>query len=72
MLGTTGDPNYYGQLEIADGTAATDTWNDQNDTNCVLVEALPADTQIEVTYVHATDSGTAAGKGYAYAEVEWY
>jgi len=29
-------------------------------------------TQIEVTYVQATDSGTAAGKGYAYAEVEWY
>ena len=72
LIGTASDPNYYGQLEIADATAATDTWNNQNDTNCVIVEALPADTQIEVTYVQATDSGTAAGKGYAYAEVEWY
>ena len=31
LVGTTADPNYYGQLEIADGTAATDTYNDQDD-----------------------------------------
>ena len=72
LIGTTGDPNYYGQLEVADGTAAGDVFNNQDDTDCVIIEALPADTQIEVTFVQATDSGTAAGKGYAYAEVEWY
>ena len=72
LIGTSSDPNYYGQLEITDATAATDTFNDQDDSNCVIIEALPADTQIEVTYVQCVDSGTAAGKGYAYAEVEWY
>ena len=72
LIGTTSDPNYYGQLEVADGTAAGDVFNNQDDTNCVIIEALPADTQIEVTYVQATDSGTAAGKGNAYVEVEWY
>jgi len=72
LVGTTADPNYYGQLEIAEATAATNTFNNQDDSNCVLVEALPADTQIEVTFVQCVDAGTAAGKGNAYVEVEWY
>jgi len=72
LIGTTADPNYYGQLEIADTSAATNVYNDQDDSNCVLIEALPADTQIEVTYVQCVDSGTAAGKGNAYVEVSWY
>ena len=72
LIGTTADPNYYGQLEITDAIAATEVFNDQDDSNCVLVEALPADTQIEVTYVQCVDSGTAAGKGNAYVEVSWY
>ena len=72
LIGTTADPNYYGQLEITDTTAATDTFNEQNDSNAVIIEALAADTQIEVTYVQWVDSGTGAGKGNAYVEVEWY
>ena len=71
-IGTASDDDYYGKLNIAEATAATDTFNDQDDTNAVLVEALPADTQIEVTYVQCVDAGTAAGKGNAYVEVEWY
>tara|TARA_R110002012_G_scaffold108854_5_gene251843 strand:- start:5157 stop:5552 length:396 start_codon:yes stop_codon:yes gene_type:complete len=72
LIGTSADPNYYGQLEVADETALTDTFNNQNDSNAVLIEALPADTQIEVTYVQCVDTGTAAGKGNAYVEVEWF
>ena len=72
LVGTSADPNYYGQLEIADGTAAGDVFNNQDDTNCVLVEALPADTQIEVTFVTVDDSGTDAGKGQVYFETFWY
>ena len=72
LIGTTADPNYYGQLEVTDGTAATETWNNQDDTNCVLVEALPADTQIEVTYVGTTDTGTNTGIAFNYIETFWY
>jgi len=72
LVGTTADPNYYAQLEIADGTATTDDFNNQDDSNVILVEALPADTQIEVTFVQCVDSGTAAGKGYPYFETFWY
>ena len=72
LIGTSADPNYYGQLEITDAEAATEVFNNQDDTNCVIIEALASDTQIEVTYVQCVDSGTAAGKGNAYVEVEWY
>ena len=72
LVGTTADPNYYGQLEIADGTAATDTYNDQDDSDCVIIEALAADTQIEVTFVGVNDAGTDTGQGFVYFETFWY
>ena len=72
LVGTTADPNYYGQLEIADGTAATDTFTAQDDTNAVIIEALPADTQIEVTYVGVSDTATTTGIGFSYIETFWY
>ena len=72
LVGTAADPNAYGQLEIADGTANTDTFNNIDDTDCVISQSLPADTQVEVTFVQCVDSGTAAGKGRAYVEVDWY
>ena len=72
LVGTTADPNAYCQLEIADATAATDTFNVQNDSDAIISEAIAADTQIEVTFIQCVDSGTAAGKGYPYVTVEWY
>ena len=72
LVGTTADPNYYGQLEVTDGTAATETWNNQDDTNAVLVQALPADTQIEVTYIGVSDTGTTTGIAFSYFETFWY
>ena len=72
QVGTTGDANAYCQLNVTDGTALTDTFNIQNDTNAIIDEALPADTQIECTPVVGVDSGTEAGIGYPYVVVEWY
>ena len=72
LVGTSADPNAYGQLEIADGTANTDTFNNVDDTDCVISQSLPEDTQIEVTFVQCVDYGTAAGRGRAYVEVDWY
>ena len=72
LVGTTADPNYYGQLEVTNDTAATETWNNQDDTDCVIIEALPADTQIEVTYVGTTDTGTETGIAFNYVETFWY
>jgi len=71
QVGTTGDANAYCQLNVTDGTALTDTFNIQNDTNAIIAEAIPADTQIECTPVVGVDSGTEAGIGYPYVVVEW-
>jgi len=72
LVGSGTDANYYGQLEIADGTAATDTFNGQDDTDAVIIEALPADTQIEVSYIGVTDTATNTGIGFSYIETFWY
>ena len=72
QVGTTGDQNAYCQLNITDGTLLTDTFNIQNDTNAIIDEALPADTQIECTPVVGVDAGTEAGGGYPYIVVAWY
>ena len=72
QVGTTGDANAYCQLNITDGTLLTDTFNIQDDTNAIIDEALPTDTQIECKPVVGVDSGTEAGIGYPYVVVEWY
>ena len=72
QIGTSLDPDAYGKLNITDGTALTNCFNVQDDTNAIISEALPADTQIEVTVTEGTDSGTASGKGYGYVSVLWY
>ena len=72
QVGTTGDANAYCQLNVTDGTALSDTFKIQNDTNAIIAEAIPADTQIECTPVVGVDSGTEAGIGYPYVVVEWY
>ena len=71
-IGTASDDDYYGKLNIAEATAISMCFNAQDDTDAIIVEALPADTQIQVTYTQCVDAGTAAGKGNAYVEVEWY
>ena len=72
QIGSGGDLDAYGQLEIPDGTAATNCFNVQDDTDAVISQALPADTQIEVTSVKGVDAGTEAGIGYEYVSVLWY
>ena len=72
QVGTASDADAYCKLNITDGTAAGDTFNIQNDTNAIISEALPADTQIECTPVVGVDSGTEAGIGYPYVVVAWY
>jgi len=72
QVGTTSDADAYCKLNISDGTLLTDTFNIQNDTNAIIVEAIPADTQIECTPVVGVDAGTEAGMGYPYVVVEWY
>ena len=72
QVGTSSDNDAYGKLNIPDGTAATNVFNVQDDTDAIIAEALPADTQIEVTSTNGVDAGTEAGIGYEYVSVLWY
>jgi len=72
QVGTTGDADAYCKLNITDGTAITDTFNIQNDTDAIIAEAIPADTQIECLPVAGTDDSSVTGQGYTYVVVEWY
>lgn len=69
-VGTTGDADAYAQLDCG-VAAATDTYNTQNDTDAIIEPDLPADTQIEVTFVAPT-GGTPAGIGEPYVDVAWF
>ena len=71
-VGTSSDADAYAKLNITDGTAITDTFNIQNDTNAIIAEAIPADTQIECLPVAGTDGTSVTGQGYTYVVVEWY
>jgi hypothetical protein len=53
-VGTSSDADAYCKLNITDGTAITDTFNIQDDTNAIIAEAIPADTQIECLPVAGT------------------
>lgn len=69
-LGTAADPDAYAELNMA-AAADTDYWNTQDDTDAIIAEALPADTQIEVALVSPT-GGVPAGIGHVHVAIEWY
>ena len=69
-VGTGADPDAYAQMDCA-AAAATDTYNTQDDTDAIIDEDLPADTQIEVTGVAPT-GGTPAGIASFYVDVAWF
>lgn len=69
-LGTGADPDAYAELNMA-AAADTDYYNTQDDTDAIITETLPADTQIEVALVAPT-GGTPAGIGHVHISVLWY
>lgn len=71
-VGSATDADAYAELNIADGTAATDTFNATNDTDAIIEATLPADTQIEVAFIDGTDASAVTGQGYPYIIVAWY
>ena len=69
-LGTSGDADAYAELNMG-AAADTDYWNTQDDTDAIIAETLPADTQIEVALVQNT-GGTPTGIGHVHISVLWY
>ena len=70
-IGTTADPDAYASLGSLGALAATDTFNTVNDPTAIIDADLPADTQIEVSFVAPT-GGSPAGVGLVYVVVDVY
>lgn len=70
-LGTASDADAYAELIIPDATAATDTFNTQNDTDAVKANTF-TNAQIEMACVQSEDSGTAAGIATPYVIIDWF
>lgn len=71
LLGTTGDADAYALLDITDGTAATDTFNTQDDSDAII-SATVTDAQIELTTVQCVDGTSAAGIGSPFVVIAWF
>lgn len=71
-LGTSGDADAYAELIVADATAATNTFNVNDDTDAIKDAAIPGETQIELTTVQCTDTGTAAGIASPFVLIAWH
>ena len=72
QVGTAADPDAYaafnlGTLADTDSAASDDG---STDTDAIIDERIPADTQVEVTCVAPT-GGTPAGKGYVTVVIDW-
>ena len=62
QLGTASDDDAYGQLEIANGAADVDCYDETDDTDAIIDEDIPADTLLEVNLLQAY-AGSPTGKG---------
>lgn len=71
-VGTAADDDAFALLNIADGAADLDSYDETDDTDAIISEDIPADTLVRITCTAGTDSGTAAGKGQPYVTIEWF
>jgi hypothetical protein len=70
-IGTATDADAYALVNLGD-LAATDTFvTSQDDTDGIIVDAIPADTQVEVAFIAPT-GGTPTGIADVQIVVDWY
>ena len=60
----------YIAMDLA-AAAVSDVFNTQDDTDAIVLADIPADTQVEVTFVAPT-GGTPTGIGRPYVDIAWY
>lgn len=70
LVGTAGNTDAFGLLNVG-VLADTDSINEAVDTDAIISEHIPPDTQVEITFVAPT-GGTPAGIGQAEVTIEWW
>jgi len=63
-LGTSSDADAYALLNIADGAADNDFYDQTDDTDAIISEDIAAGALLRATLTQSTDGSSDAGKGY--------
>ena len=71
-VGTAADPDAYGQLNVADGTADNAAFNEGDDTDAIISAAIAADTAVMITLDEGTDASAVTGQGHPTVIIDWY
>lgn len=69
-IGTASDADAYVELNMA-AAAATDYYNNQDDTDAIIDADIPSATQVEVACIAPT-GGTPAGIGDVQIAIRWF
>lgn len=72
QVGTSGDADAYGKLNIADETAANAVYNSEDDTDAVISADITADSQFIIKCVQGTDDAADAGKASVDVVINWF
>jgi hypothetical protein len=72
QVGTVGDPDAYGKLNIADGTAVNTVFNEGDDTDAIIAADIAADTQVMVVLDEGTDGSGVTGIATPTVIIDWY
>ncbi len=71
QVGTTADPDAYGQLNIATGTATNTVFNSLDDTDAIIDADIPANSIVVITLTEGT-GGTETGQGIPIVVIDWF
>ena len=72
QVGTSGDLDAYGKLNIPTGSADNTVVNSVDDSDAVIAADIPAETAVHVTLTEGTDGSSVTGKGYVSVYIDWY
>lgn len=70
-IGTTGNDDAYAWLNIATSQSANTIFDETDDTDAIILAAIPADTVLMVTQVEGTGGGL-TGQGTVHIFIDWY
>lgn len=71
-VGTAADPDAYGLLNIADETAINVVYNSEDDTDAIIDDDIPADTQVIIKLTQSVDNAADTGQGSVDVFIDWY
>ena len=74
QIGTAGDADAYGKLNIASGAADVDFYDVSDDTDAISAAVssfIPADQLIRVTLTNGTDAEAVTGQGHVKVTIRW-